>query len=75
MTALLTGLRNRPWLAACILFVSMGLGLVAIDSGIRGRYSHFLLWAGIAVLAGALLIALGAEIRYRRQRAGQVREP
>ena len=41
MTAALTYLRGRPWLAACVLMMAIGLGLFAIN-----RHGYLLTHAG-----------------------------
>lgn len=69
MTALLAYLRGRPWLAPCLMIMGIGLSLVAI--GVDIWHLHLLFWFGIAAIVGGLLIALGGQIGYRRQRTGR----
>ena len=66
MSAVLAYVRGRPWLAPCLLFLGIGLSVVAA-SGFGGVG----FWLGILVIIGDLLIALACEIGYRRRRPGR----
>ena len=64
--ALLTYLRGRPWLLACLLFAVSGvLGLTS------SRFGGLVFWAAVLVLVGGLLAAVVGEIDHRRQQTSR----
>lgn len=75
MIDLRAGLRKRPCLPGCLMMTGAGLSLVAIDLDMKGRFGHVFFWAGIAAIPGALVLAVGYEIGYRRKRAGHRANP
>lgn len=64
MTAVLTYLCGRPWLAPCIMAVAIGLSILA-----SSRLGYLLFWAGILAITGGLLGILAGELGRKRERA------